>query len=375
LYEVREAYSVEQFSLSLGLSAKFSNQSVNSALAWKQSAETRTIAAFFVQNMFDVYLATTFPTPSAFFDGLTQDDITTQEALDRMGPDNPPLYVESVTYGRLLYFTFTSTASYSQMKAALKYGFHGGADVDADAKAEYENILRSSHVRVVPYGGPYEDAERLIKSAKIHDYFNEKDAPLSTAVPISYRLNTLARTVPVAVAETTSYTQRDCHLAQAPVVKRNGSFRLQYLGDGRYVSLAEWMRPGDAFTKRPYPTLQQRPVSMKFRGNSEDLEHGNQIRFSTREKKAQGRALARMIEPGAWSAKSRVFYDEPQRDTKQDWVIIKRCVDKKKGCDRKIRYGDPIHIRSVYKAKEYLCNDPKSRYLHTDKAKCSWVLK
>ncbi|MCU7852355.1 MAG: thiol-activated cytolysin family protein [Candidatus Thiodiazotropha sp. (ex Monitilora ramsayi)] len=374
IYNAREAYSVEQFSLDLGLSAEFASQKAKAALEWQQNAETRTIAAFFVQQMFTVSVPPP-TTPSAFFDNLTLSQITDQEQLGRMGAENPPLYVESVTYGRLLYFTFTSTATHTDMKAALDYAYRGGADIDVKTKAHYEKILNSSQVRVVPYGGPWQNAAKLINSAKLSDYFDEKDAPLSTAVPISYRLNTLARGKSAAVAETTNYSERDCHLASAPVVKKNGRFHLQYAGDGRYVSIAEWMRPGDSFTKRPYPTLQQRAITMQFRGNGDDLKHGSQIRFATLEKKAQGRKLERMFEPGAWTSKSRVFYDEPQRSSKQDWVILKSCIVKKKKCDSKIRYGDAIHIRSVVKSGNYLCNEHKSRYLHTDKATCTWVLK
>jgi hypothetical protein len=373
-YDAQEAYSLEQVSLELGISGKFVNQSAKAALAWKQSVEQRTIAAFFVQRMFTVSVQLP-ATPSDFFNGLTLKAIEDQEDLGRMGSDNPPLYVESVTYGRLLLFTFTSTASHTQMKAALDYAYRGGADVDVEAKAEYEKILSSSQIRVVPYGGPWENAAKLIKSAKLGDYFDEKDAPLSTAVPISYRLNTLARGSSAAVAETTNYTQRDCHLASEPTVKMNDRFYLQYVGDGRYFSKAEWLTPGDALRKYPYPTLRQGAVTLKFRGTGEDLQHGNRLRFATLEGKAQGRSLGKDVEPGAWNSKSRVFYSAPEHDIKQDWIFLKKeCKAKKPTCDKKIRYGDEIHIRSAKKTDEYLCNEHKSQYVNTAKAACTWRL-
>jgi hypothetical protein len=155
----------------------------------------------------------------------------------------------------------------------------------------------------------------------------------------------------------------------------NDRFYLQYVGDGRYFSKAEWLTPGDALRKYPYPTLRQGAVTLKFRGTGEDLQHGNRLRFATLEGKAQGRSLGKDVEPGAWNAKSRVFYSAPEHDIKQDWIFLKKeCKAKKPTCDKKIRYGDEIHIRSAKKTDEYLCNEHKSQYVNTAKAACTWRL-
>ncbi|MEH6813139.1 MAG: thiol-activated cytolysin family protein [Motiliproteus sp.] len=372
-YNSREVYSLEQLLLDFNLSAKYMNQNAKASLKINSKIETKTISAYFVQNMFTVSVPTP-RTPSSYFNTISMDDIENQEAQDRIGKNNPPLYVESVSYGRILLFTMTSTHSESDIQAALDYAYTGGADVDAKTKAHYKNVLSTAEINVVPYGGRWEDAAQLIKSANIRDYFSDKEPPLTTAVPISYKLNTLARGETAKVAEVTSYTQRECHIKETPAVKKNARFTLQYVGggDNRYLSIAEWWQVG-LVGKFPYPTLQLKPVKLHFKGGNDALTSGSNIRFSTLEAKAGGKKLGKLTELGAWNAKKTVFYDKPDSSSKQNWVFTKKCSG---NCDKYIRYGDKVTIRNEKKSKQYLCNDSgkKSRYLVTKKSKCTWQI-
>lgn len=372
-YHFKEVYSLKQLLLDFNLSAKYINQNAKASLKIDTSVETKTLSAYFVQNMFTVSVPTP-RTPSSYFSNISMDDIEDQQTMGRIGKNNPPLYVESVTYGRVLLFTMSSKASKTDIQAALDYAYKGGADIDAKTKAHYNNILSSAEINVMPYGGPWKEAAQLITSANIKEYFSDTAPPLSTAVPISYKLNTLARGTTAAVSETTTYTQRDCHLKQAAVVKKNSKFTLQYVGggDNRYLSVAEWKQIGLA-GKWPYPTLQLRAVKLQFRGGKEAMTNGTNIRFITLETKAQGKKLGDYNELGAWNAKKQVFYDKPDSSSKQNWIFTKKSSGKG---DKYIRYGDRVNIRNQKKSNEYLCNDSdsKSRYLITKKAKCTWKI-
>ena len=372
-YHFKEVYSLEQLLLDFNLSAKYMSQNAKASLKVDNKVETKTVSAYFVQTMFTVTVPTP-RTPSSYFVDVTMEDIEDQEAQGRIGRTNPPLYVESVSYGRVLLFTLTSKASTSDIQAALDYSYKGGADIDAKTKAHYNNILSSAEINVVPYGGPYAEAAKLIRSANIKDYFSNTAPPLTTAVPISYKLNTLARSTTAAISETTTYTQQDCHLKQAAVIKKNGTFTLQYVGggDNRYLSTAEWSQVGLA-GKWPYPTLQLRPIKLKFKGGSDSMTSGTNIRFKTLETKAQGKKIGIYNELGAWNAKKYVFYDKSDSSSKQNWIFTKTCGKK---CDKKIRYGDKVHIRNQKKSTQYLCNDSKKKthFLVTKKSKCTWKI-
>ena len=374
-YLSKEIYSVEQLLLDFNLSAKYITQSAKASLQLDSKVETKTFSYYLVQNMFTVSVPTPRK-PSSYFSNISMDDIEDQQAIGRIDQDNPPLYVESVTYGRILLFTLTSTSSQTEINAALEYAYKGGSEIDAALKARYKAILTSAEVKIVPYGGPWKEAAELIKTANIQSYFSSTEPPLTTAVPISYKLNVLANGSTAKVTETTSYTKKSCQIKKAPAIKNNAHFTLQYAGDSRYLSIVNWRAVG-LTGKWPYPTLQLRAVKLKFKGSGEPLKHGMNIRFKTTETKSQKKDIGKYNELGAWTAKQKVFYAAPESSKKQNWIFTKACKDKGKNkCDSLIRYGDTVHIRSEYKPKQYLCNDSsgKSIYIVTKKAKCTWKI-
>lgn len=376
-YLSKEIYSVEQLLLDFNLSAKYITQSAKASLQLDSKVETKTFSYYLVQNMFTVSVPAPRK-PSMYFNNISMEDIDDQKAIGRIAQDNPPLYVESVTYGRILLFTLTSTSSQTEINAALEYANKGGADINADLKAKYKALLASAEIKIVPYGGPWQEAAELIKTANIQSYFSSTEPPLTTAVPISYKLNVLANANTATVAETTSYTKKSCHVKKAPAIKNNAKFTLQYAGggDNRYLSVANWRAVG-LTGKWPYPTLQLKAVKLKFKGNGEPLKHGMNIRFKTTETKSQNKDIGKYNELGAWAAKPKVFYDQPKANKKQNWIFTKSCKDKSKNnCDNLIRYHDKVHIRSEYKPKKYLCNDSsgKSIFIVTTKAKCTWKI-
>ncbi|WP_230971344.1 thiol-activated cytolysin family protein [Nitrogeniibacter aestuarii] len=370
-YHVTEAFSSQQSLLDMNLSAKYLGQQAKAALSFQSSQETHTVFAYFVQKMFTVSVPTP-RTPSEYFapGAITMDHIQDQAELGRIGPDNPPLYVSSVSYGRILLFRMTSTSSQTDMEAAISYAYDAKvAHGDASLEAKYKTILSSSDISVVPYGGPWESAAQLIRSANLKDYFSDKVPPLSTAPAISYKLSTLIDGSEARVAEATRYTQKTCQKVGPKAVKKNDTFTLQYIGggDNRYLSVADWQQVGLA-GKYPYPTLQSAPVTLQFRGGSETLTSGANIRFATQETTAQKRALPKPAELGRWSSKPFVFYDKPDSSIKQNWIFKK--LGKAKHGDA-IHYGDRISIYSQY-AKQYLCNDAQSHFLRTKNAQCTW---
>ena len=367
-YTFKESFSSEQLLLDLNLSAKFLNQQAKASLHVENSAESKTLSAYFVQKMFSVSISSPV-TPSRFFDDLKMEDIEDQVELRALGKGNPPLYVKSITYGRVLLFTMTSTSSMSEMKAALEYAYRGGADVDADAKASYKKILAGSQIHVVNFGGPWQEAARLIRSANIQEYFSDEAPPLESAVPISYELYSLGEGLQATVAETTNYSKRTCHVPLPDPIRKNGKFVLQDATNNKYWSRSEWHQVGLA-GKWPYPTLQLKPVNLQFKGGNEPLTSGTSIRFKTTEVIADNRKLYGYTELGAFAAKKYVLYDKPDRSTKQDWVFKKTC----KKCDSLIRFGDTVTIYNARKG-QYLCNDQgKSYYPLTRDSACKWKI-
>ena len=221
-YDQASSYSLEQTALELGLSARYLGSNVRGSLSISRDAEQHNITAYFVQKMFTVSVELP-QTPVEFFDSnFTQAVLDEQVGLGRIGPENPPIYVSNVVFGRMLLFTFSSKASEEDIQGALNFAYQGpGAGVSGSAANRYRGILNSAKIHVVTVGGSAENALDLIRSAKLRDFF-KADAPLTTARPISYTLRSLSNNVIAAVSETTRYEVVECAPPPAPPPARKG---------------------------------------------------------------------------------------------------------------------------------------------------------
>jgi hypothetical protein len=164
-------------------------------------------------------------TPAAFFGSrFTQAALKEQADLGRIGPDNLPIYVSSVVFGRMLLFTFSSDASAEDIQGALQLAYEGAATgVSAEVNSRYRKVLASAQIQVVTVGGSADDALALIRSGKLRDYFRA-DAPLTSARAISYTLRSLGDNAIAAVSETTRYEVTECDPPPPPPRPKGHSF-------------------------------------------------------------------------------------------------------------------------------------------------------
>jgi hypothetical protein len=133
-----------------------------------------------------------------------------------IGPNNPPLYVSSVVYGRMMMFSLTSTASEEDIRATMRAGYESiGGEAETNLSAKQKTILEEGEIQVTSFGGDAEATLAVIRSGDWSQYFTE-NAPLSSAEPLSYTFRNLAGRGEIArVTETTEYTLRTCTVRQA----------------------------------------------------------------------------------------------------------------------------------------------------------------
>lgn len=205
-YNEKKSHSLKQVALDFGLSVNYMGASVETQLDFSNSKEETTLMAHYVHDMFTVTMVTP-QTPEAFFsDTFTQEALDRQVQLGNMGPTNIPVYVSSITYGRMLTFTFTSTASEQEIKAALSASYTGGS---ASLNASQKKLLNEAEVQVVTVGGNESAARAVIQSGNLKDYFSSS-AALSTARPISYELRNVGDNSIAKISETTNYNITEC---------------------------------------------------------------------------------------------------------------------------------------------------------------------
>jgi hypothetical protein len=216
-------YSLDQASIKMGISASYMGASIKSSLSAGMSSETRTVSAYFVQRMFTVSMVLPQTPNAVFSDAFTEDLLADQVNRGRMGPNNLPVYVSSIAYGRILIFTFSSTAMESDINATLNAVYNGG-QFGGELSAEYQNILANAQISVVAVGGDAEHALQLIRTNNLAEFFSS-DAPLTSARPISYTVRNLADNTIARVSETTDYNLRE--YTPAEMVVTGSRFRIQ----------------------------------------------------------------------------------------------------------------------------------------------------
>src|SRR5690606_17284507 len=115
----RVAHSFVQASLEMGLSVNYMGANIQGSLGSDISEDKLTVTAYFAQQMFTAYMVLPQYPGDVFSDAFTDDILQQEIETNRMGPENPPVYVSSITYGRILMYSFTSTATEAKINATL----------------------------------------------------------------------------------------------------------------------------------------------------------------------------------------------------------------------------------------------------------------
>jgi hypothetical protein len=203
--------SEESFALKSKLSGKYLGFRASASASVDRKANERTVMVYFYEKMFEVVVEPP-QTPGSFFsEAFTREKLDEQIAMGRIGPDNPPVYLSNVVYGRMMAFTFTSTASSSEIRAALNASYKGIFSANFSVDAEHAKILNTAKITVTSLGGSTKASVAMIASGDWRDYF-KTDAPLTTAYPISYTFRNLGDGSIASVAEGTKYTIKECQL-------------------------------------------------------------------------------------------------------------------------------------------------------------------
>jgi hypothetical protein len=139
----KEMYSLEQAMLSLGLSANYLGTEVRNKLDITAVKKKNTLTAYFKQFMFETYIVQPQTPSEMFSSAFTSDRLEEQVNLGNIGPDNLPVYVSRIQWGRIMLLTMSSDSSYTDMRNALK-ATHSSFSVDMTAK--YQHILSTSEI-------------------------------------------------------------------------------------------------------------------------------------------------------------------------------------------------------------------------------------
>jgi len=208
--EIEEVHSESQLDMALGIQASWGLglASLKSSFNFSQQEIRSRYVVRYTQAYYTVDLDA--PTsPSA----LLHSTVRLPDVEAKMDEQRPPVYVSSVTYGRMVVFTFESEYSAEEMGAALDFAYSGGVDVKGDVSVTYKDIISRSKITAFILGGDAGSAVKTIDSyetliAFIKDGGNYSRQ--SPGAPIAYKLNYLKDNSPARMSFTTDYDIREC---------------------------------------------------------------------------------------------------------------------------------------------------------------------
>jgi hypothetical protein len=214
-FKMETYHSEKQSALQMGLSGNYLGfEGSASGSIDKQQSET-TVTAQFYQKMFEVVVEAPQSPGDFFSEDFTEARLQQQISQGRIGPDNLPVYVSNIVYGRMMMFSITSTASESDIRATMQAGYNSiGGSVEANLSAKQQSILQESKIKITSIGGDAEATLAMIRSGDWSQYFTN-NAPLSSAAPMSYTFRNLGDGSIASVTETTEYNIRTCEATQS----------------------------------------------------------------------------------------------------------------------------------------------------------------
>ena len=205
-YEIHTVESAAQLSIMVGVSIDWASVVDFGAMFGFGESEFANKYLFeFTQTYYTVDLDTPARPSDMFLDSVTPDDLE-----PHMGPGAPPVYVQSVSYGRKVWFAMESNASLEQIVAAIDVAVSGIASLDADLEAQ--EVLSGSKITAAVIGGDGDGAVATVLGVEqLMEYITEggnysADSP---GAPIAYKTAYLDN-VPMRMALTAEYPLTQC---------------------------------------------------------------------------------------------------------------------------------------------------------------------
>lgn len=208
--EIEEVHTEEQLNMALNVQASWGLgvSSVKTSFDWSKKETRSRYLVRYTQAYYTVDLDAPGRPSDVFASTVRLADV--QEKMDET---RPPAYVSSVTYGRMVLFTFESEYSAQEMGAALEFAYSGGYDVSGDVSVTYKDMISKSKITAFILGGDGGTAAQSIDSYEALMEFIKaggnysKESP---GAPIAYKLSYLKDNSPARMSATTDYEVKDC---------------------------------------------------------------------------------------------------------------------------------------------------------------------
>lgn len=202
-YEISQVYSKEQLDLAIGANYRSASSKVSSSFDFSSTQYENKFVFKFLQ----VYYTIDMDLPAAPSELFTE-----LPDLAKLGSTSP-VYVSTVTYGRMIIYTIESNYSKVEVDAAFSASFSSS---DGTIDAKYEKVINSSSIKALVIGGSGSSAAQTVNGPQeVYNYISEggnysKDSP---GAPLSYKLRYIKNNAVARVVLASEYFVRSCDLA------------------------------------------------------------------------------------------------------------------------------------------------------------------
>lgn len=261
-FEMKKVTSTQK--LSVALEAAGGN--LTTEVSGQFSSDTTSIRSTTVARFRQVYFSIDMDTPTTPAD-VFADSVTAADVEEQAGERNPPMYVSSVTYGRVAYFIVESSYSSQEVEAAMQGSYDGVANnVQIGSAYSIGKIMDESAIKVVIYGGAAESAIKAINGYAEFREFIESGADFSEdspAKPIAFKLRYLSNNKDAGMSIPATYEERTCQrwnqrirlqLTKISIAGGDGGNGLEIFGNLGRVYRYPSQHSGDYFTFANRPT-------------------------------------------------------------------------------------------------------------------------
>ncbi|MGZ2370979.1 thiol-activated cytolysin family protein [Ancylomarina sp. YFZ004] len=180
-FEIYDAYSEQQLDLSLHVSYKGKALKISGGFDYNSRKKNTRLVAKFIQSYYTIDMDQPLK-PSDLF----------EEQIDKaLIGTFAPMYISTITYGRLAFFTVESSLSKDSVKAYLNASYR---KVSGGASIEFNRLLATSNIRVYILGGSGEDASKAIDGYEAFKNYIKQGGNYSKESPgaiISYTLRNI----------------------------------------------------------------------------------------------------------------------------------------------------------------------------------------
>lgn len=159
---IAQVYSMEHLAASFGFDVSAVGSSMSALFKTDMTSKRTNLVVRVTQEYFTVSMEAP-AAPELVF----APEVTGQAARPFMGPNNPPVFLSSVTYGRVLYLAVQSEREASEVSAALEFTL--GKKIEGESEVDVASVLEKTTLQAFSMGGDPEAAAR-INLATASDY-------------------------------------------------------------------------------------------------------------------------------------------------------------------------------------------------------------